>query len=345
MKLITVSNLSPCLSIHDMITQGGNDMTKILLGTYTKKESKGIYSIELDETTQTLRDLKLVTATQNPTYLDFDPKTSTLYSVYQEGKNAGIAAWNFNGDTAELLYTQTQEGVPPCYVRYHEAEASIYDANYHGGFVRVTQDQELHKIIQYQEGSHAHYVDYDPNDDCVYVCDLGLNTIRKYELMNEIATFKTEEGMGPRHIAFHPTKKVLYAFGEHNNQIITLVDEGFELKQIQSISTLPDPAIESAGAAIRISKDGRFVYASNRGHDSIAILKVLEDDTLEKIDTISTYGEHPRDFAISPDQKYLVVANRDTDNLTLYLRDEDTGRLTLLQKDVYAPEAVAVYFI
>ncbi|QIK70554.1 lactonase family protein [Erysipelothrix sp. HDW6C] len=321
-------------------------MQKILLGTYTRRISEGIYSIDLDPTTKTLKNLDLVTKVQNATYLDFDESTQTLYSVYQDDKLGGIAVWDYKDGKATLDYTRVDEGVQPCYVSYHPAEASIYEANYHDGSVTVTRNRKKDKVIEYKTGSHAHFIDFDPKTDNVFVCDLGTDTVHKYQLMNEIATYKTTPGMGPRHIAFHPTAPILYVFGELNNTIEVVRDDEFDLVLLQAISTLPEGFDgKSGGAAIRISDDGRYVYASNRGHDSIAVFAVNDDFTLTFLETVSTEGEHPRDFAISPDQKFMVVANLMTDNLTLFARDEATGLLSLLEKGIFAPEVVCVKFI
>ncbi|MFQ7235155.1 MAG: beta-propeller fold lactonase family protein, partial [Enterococcus hulanensis] len=116
--------------------------------------------------------------------------------------------------------------------------------------------------------------------------------------------------------------------------------------QKQKVSTLPkDFDGENGGAAIRVSDDGRFLYASNRGHNSIAVFAIADDaSSVEMIQTISTEGDFPRDFALSPDNAYVVAANQNSDNLTLYRRDNESGLLTMIQKDVFAPEAVCVYF-
>lgn len=318
-------------------------MTKILLGTYTKKKSEGIYSIELKN--GQLNDLNLVVKASNPTYLDFDADTNRIYSIYQEEGQGGIGIFDFDGNKASLVESYFNSQTPPCYVRYDKENDYIYDANYHHGRVHIHQKGDLEKVFDYGQGSHAHFVDVDPKSKDLYVCDLGLNTIHKYRLLNEIATFKTPEGMGPRHLVFHPSEPYVYVLGEHNNTVQVLRDHEFDFECIQTITTLPNDDIESSGGAIRISKDGRFVYASNRGHDSIVMYRVKDDYTLELLDFISTEGKHPRDFALNSQENYLVVGNRDTNNLTLYERDIKSGLLTLVQKDVYVPEVVSILFL
>lgn len=318
-------------------------MMKLLLGTYTRKDSEGIYSIDLVD--GKLENLHLVAKASNPTYLDYDAATSHLYSVHQEGSLGGVALWDYKDDQATLIKSYLDEGVQPCYVRFDKENQVIYDANYHLGRMRVYDQDGVQKEFQYNDGSKAHYVNMDPKTGDLFVCDLGLDTVRKYRLLNEIATYKTSAGMGPRHLVFHPTKPLIYILGELNNTIDVVRDEEFELVHVQTVDTLHGLDMISSGGAIRISDDGKFVYASNRGHDSLVVFKVQEDGTLEFEQMESVYGNHPRDFAISPDGKYIVVANKDTDNLTLFERDQDSGKVTLLQKDVYAPEAVAVLFI
>lgn len=316
---------------------------KILLGTYTRNTSEGIYSISLND--NKLSDLKLVAKATNPTYLDYDSSTKRLYSVYQEGDLGGVAVWDYNGETAVLKQSYLDDGVQPCYVRFDKENNVLYDANYHLGRMRVYDEEGMEKEFKYDEGAKAHYVNMDPKSSDLFVCDLGLDTVHKYRLLNEIATYKTTPGMGPRHLVFHPEKPLIYILGELNNTIEVVEDQEFDLVKLQSVDMLNGLEVESSGGAIRISNDGKFVYASNRGHDSIVVFKVLEDGKLEFVQIESVYGEHPRDFAISPEGDYIVVANRDTNNLTLFKRDQSTGKLELLQKDVAAPEVVAVLFI
>lgn len=316
---------------------------KIILGTYTKQESQGIYEINL--VNDTLEGLHLLAEAENATYLDYDSNTKTLYSVYQDEDQGGIAVWDYSNDLLTLKKTYLEEGVQPCYVRYDQAENLIYDANYHLGRMRSYDNDGVSKEFKYETGAKAHYVNMDPKTDDLFVCDLGLDTIHKYRLLNEIATYKTAKGMGPRHLVFHPEKPLLYILGELNNTIEVVKDNEFDFEHVQTVDMLNGLDVESGGGAIRISEDGKYVYATNRGHDSIVVFKVLDNGTLEFVQIESVYGEHPRDFAISPDGKYIVVANRDTNNLSLFSRDEDSGKVTLIQKDVYAPEAVCVLFV
>ena len=318
-------------------------MTKILLGTYTRNDSKGIYSIDLDG--GQLKNLSLVVETSNPTYLDYDASSKRIFSVLEKDGEGGVGVFDFDGAHAKLDSTYINSQTPPCYVSYDKENDYVYDANYHQGRVHVQSKGDMERVYDYGAGSHAHFVDLDPKTSDLFVCDLGLDAIHKYRLLNEIATYKAPEGMGPRHLVFHPSEPIVYVLGELNNTVQVLRDHEFDFECVQTISTLPNEGIVSSGGAIRISKDGRFVYASNRGHDSIVMYRVKDDFTLELMDFISVEGQHPRDFALSLDEAHLVVGNRDTNNLTLFERDADTGLLTLVQKDVHCPEVVSILFL
>lgn len=316
---------------------------KILLGTYTRNSSEGIYEINLNTETNKLEDLKLVAKAGNPTYLDFDKDSNTIYSVYQDGDDAGIATWNRRSDgSLDKLTTITQEEKSPCYVKYNKKNNLVYTANYGLGKMTIYNEDSVEREVQYEDGAHAHYTDFDPKTGLLYVCDLGNDKVYQYDGDKELANITLEEGSGPRHIAFHPTLDRIYVFAELNNTV-TVLDSDFNIYQI--ISTLEDENNESSGAAIRISKDGKFLYASNRGEDSIISYKVDDQGELEVLETVSSEGEHPRDFALSLDESYLVVANRDSNNLALFKRDTMSGKLELLEKDVHAPEAVCVLFV
>lgn len=318
-------------------------METILIGTYTKKTSEGIYTISLNTDTEKLEGLQLVAKTKNPTYLEYHKETHKLYSVYDLEGRGGTATWNYKNKKAELVEAITQDGAPPCYVHFDPRRGELFDANYHGGFVNVYRNGHKVNTLQYSDGAHAHYAHTHPETGYLYTVDLGNNRVLKYDKLQEVASYNAPEGSGPRHIAFHPNQPYLYIFTEHSSQVIVLRD-GKKLSPIQIIDAVPADGIKS-GAAIRISTDGKFVYVSNRGHDSITVFKVNDDFTLTKIQNISSYGEHPRDFNLSLSEDYLVVANRDTDNLVLYSRDEQTGLLVMLNDDTIVPEAVNVIFI
>ncbi|MBO1304943.1 lactonase family protein [Enterococcus sp. 669A] len=334
----------------------------ILLGTYTRNKSEGIYQIQLDTEKGVLDNLTLVTKETSPTYLT-KSQAGNLYSVTTQNDEGGASSYDAK---LNFLNAVTEEGAPLCYVAVDEDRQLLYGANYHKGEVNVyhiKEDGSLDAAAavyhdeetgphKNQNTAHVHYTDLTP-DNRLVVCDLGTDHVQTYDVdqsgsLTEVAAYVTQPGCGPRHLVFHPQEDIAYLFGELDNTVAVLAynseDGSFSL--LQTISTVPDDFTgESAGAAIRISKDGKFLYASNRGHNSIVVYQISEDGkSLETIQFISTEGDGPRDFNLSPENDYVVCGNQNTDNLSLYRRDAATGLLELLQKDIYAPECVCVYF-
>lgn len=341
---------------------------KIILGTYTRKESEGIYSIELNTETKELENLKVEAAVGSPTYLDVSEDGSLLFAVLKEDDDhGGIVAFKKADDgTYVTADVSTEKGAAPCYVAYDSSREFLYTANYHTGEVAVYQTNEAGSLTltdkvahsgksvhENQKGPHAHYFDLTPDKNYLVACDLGTDEVLSYGVDNdgkltELDRISVAPGTGPRHLVFHPNGQYAYLFGELSSDVIALSydSDGGALNQIQTLSSIPEEHTDfNGGAAIRISPDGKFVYASNRGHDSIVIYSVQSDGTLELVDYTPTEGAVPRDFSLDPTGKFAVVGHQDSDNLTLFERDEETGKLTLLQKDVYAPEVVCVKFV
>ncbi|MGC6768542.1 lactonase family protein [Enterococcus sp. LJL128] len=338
---------------------------KILLGTYTRRISKGIHEITLDTDKGELTTAELVAEAKGPTYVT-ESQAGKLYSVIEIGEEGGAGAFKPAGGSFELLNAVTEEGAPHCYVAVDEERQLVYGANYHRGMVyshRILEDGSLEladKIThdeetgphENQNKAHVHYTDLTP-DKRLAVCDLGTDRVYTYDVdakgkLTEIAQYIAEPGTGPRHLVFHPNSQFAYMFGELDNTVTVLsynkADGTF--KQTQKLSTLPEDFTEfSGGAAIRITKDGRHLYASNRGHNSLAVFSVNESgDTIALVQLISTEGDFPRDFDLNATEDFVVAANQNTDNLTLYRRDQENGLLTMIQKDIFAPECVCVYF-
>lgn len=328
----------------------------ILIGTYTKKDSKGIYSVQLDTEKKQLQDLELLVPTSNPTYLSVS-SDNTLYSVVKDGEKGGLAKTDLSDTEIKVNKIASAPGTPPAYVSVDDKNKIVYDANYHEGTVHA-YSQDLDVLGEFQnsgsgpkeeqDGSHLHYVDRTPDGHLV-ACDLGTDEVFildfKDSKFTTLSTYHTEPGFGPRHIVFAPNKKIAYLAGELASQVEVLSYEENKFDHVQTVSTIPSDYSEHNGAAaIRIDSTGRFLYVSNRGFDSIAVFKIQTDYQLDLIQNISVEGSFPRDFAINPSEEFIVVANQNTDNLTLFGRNNEDGKLTLLQKDFHAPEGVCVYF-
>lgn len=204
-----------------------------------------------------------------------------------------------------------------------------------------------------QEKAHAHYMDFTPDEKYVVAVDLGIDKVITYkesegELI-EVTRLSVKHGSGPRHLIFHPSAQYAYVMTEFSSEIIVLQydAQSGSFKEKQYISTLPEEYSEdSYGSAIYISSDGKFVYAANRGHNSIVVFQVNEHNgKLTFIETVSTEGDWPRDFSLDPTERFLIAANERSNTLTLFTRNESTGKLTLVQKGVNVPEPVCVKFL
>lgn len=331
----------------------------IYFGTYTKKESKGIYKAQFDPETGNLSDLELVAAEPNPTFIAFSEK-GNLYSVgAQEGKG-GIAS--FTADFQPLNHV-VEEGAPLCYVSVDDKRQLVYGANYHKGQVLVYKiegdgqlsliDQDTHEgkgPHENQASPHVHFADLTP-DQYLITCDLGTDSLHTYEVSDQgkltlLHHYQTAPGAGPRHLVFHPHHKIAYLINELNATIDVLFYDGMgEFEHFQTVSTLPeDYDGQKWASAIKLSADGKFLYASNRAHNSIAVFEVIADGSLKLIEIVPTDGLNPRDFTLSPDQHYLITAHQDSPNATVFKRDPETGRLSSLSHDFYVPEAVCTVF-
>lgn len=190
-----------------------------------------------------------------------------------------------------------------------------------------------------------------PDEQFAVAVDLGTDGIYTYKKENgklELAhTFETKPGTGPRHITFHPTKPVAYVMTELSSEVIVLrYFEDGHFEEIQTIATIPSDFTENnQGSAIHVSSDGQFVYAGNRGHDSIAIFKADTGGQLSLVEIASSEGNWPRDFVLDPTEEFVVGSNQESSNLVLYKRDKETGRLTVLQSDISVPHPVCVKFL
>lgn len=335
---------------------------KVLFSGYTKREAKGVYSAILDTEKGEFSDLELVVEVQNPTYLDLDAK-GHLYTVAMNEAGGGIGAFDFDGEKATEINLVVAEGAPLCYVGVDEVRGLVYGANYHLGQVRVYKrlengGLELAAQVQHtgngphenQDKPHIHYTDLTP-DNRLVVCDLGTDGVYTYDVADNgeltlVDTYFATAGAGSRHITFHPNGKIAYLMGELNStvEVLSYDTASGKFALLQAITTLPETHEGFNGtAAIRLSKDGKHLYASNRGNDSLVVYNVSENgETIEIAQWISVEGKTPRDFNFSKSEDFVIVANQDSDNVTVFKRDKDSGLLSLVQKDFYVPEATCV---
>ncbi len=321
---------------------------KIVIGTYTKRSSQGIYTASFNQ--GILTNLSLSLNLSNPTY--FAKQDRVLFSVSQKDKQGGIACF----ENERLVNEVMVDGSPPCFVDYVKEKQLVMSANYHQGNIityAYTQKKGIRQIqkIEFGASSHAHFIKYFKQLDEVLVCDLGLDRIVAYKIdpylmLHPKYIFSTKVGQGPRHLVVHPTQSIVYVFAELSSELLVLIHDGYGLRQAQCLSTLPDNQQDvKSGSAIRIDQKGKFIYVSNRGHDSITVFKLdASGKRAELIQNIKSEGIYPRDFNLSPDGKYLVVVHKDSDNTSVFSIDHQTGKLVLLNKDFMVPEAVCIAF-
>lgn len=320
---------------------------QVLLGTYTKKESKGIYSLELDEQKHECKELVHYLKIQSPTYLA--KEGSRIFSVCQKDDKAGVAFFE-NGVLRSQILNQN---ITPAHISFDSNHQLLFTANYHQGQINsyrfVNGALESHQKIKYPEGSKAHYIKTIKDLNTTLVCDLGLDRLVAYTLDQEKKLQETQilefpKKSGPRHLVSHPTKPLVYVLSELTYEIFTVeYEDEFEIINRMSANPTLDKKNQH-GAAIRISKDGKNLYTSNRFDNSISVFKIDQYGSLTLIQHVSTHGEHPRDFDLSPKQTHLLVANMNSETCTLYQRDTYSGKLTLQQKGIFAYEPVCVTF-
>lgn len=334
-------------------------------GTYTRETSEGVYSFVLDTEAGTLGAVKVAAKVGSPTYLSISEDNNYLYAVAQEEQMGGLHAYQIDHESGALkmINGQLTEGAPPCHLdvrnnevvtgNYHKGTIGLNTVNEQGGIEPViTVKHEGNGPHERQEKSHVHYAGHTPDGKFVVVADLGTDELVTYQVQNNelvrIHTLNVKPGSGPRHIAFHPNGKTAYLLTELRSEVIVLdyeADEGSFIEK-QTISALPaDFKGTNDASAIHISSDGKFVYAGNRGHNSIAVFSVDEDShELTFIQHVATGGEWPRDFVLDPSEQFIVASNQHSGNLVLFARDSKTGKLTQTGSEVKVPEVVCVKF-
>jgi 6-phosphogluconolactonase len=330
----------------------------VYVGTYTNKGSEGVYVYRLDSATGGLKPVSKSPRLNNPSFVAIDPKGRCVYAVREGGGPAGaVVALLRNQTTNELtiLNEQPSGGQGPCYVTVDREGRFLLAANYGSGSAAVfpiADDGRLQPascVVQHegssvnaarQKGPHAHSIVLDPANRYAFVPDLGLDKIMIYRfdrengklVPNDPPFAKCEPGSGPRHFTFHPDGKHAYVIEELSCTVTAFAYDASTgtLKSLQKISTLPkDFKGTSTCADVQVHPSGRFLYGSNRGHDSIATF-AIDDKTreLHLIGYTPTQGKNPRNFAIDPSGTFLLAANQDSGTVVSFRINPDTGELT-----------------
>jgi 6-phosphogluconolactonase len=349
------------------------------IGTYTQEgsASKGIYAYRFDSDTAKLTSIGLAAETTNPSFLAVHPNHRFLYAVnevrtYKGEKSGAVSAFAIDRATGKLtlLNEVASKGADPCYITVDKTGKYVLVANYTGGSVAVfpvLDDGRLGEASafvqhtghgtdpQRQEGPHAHSIDLSPDNRFAMVDDLGLDETLAYKfdstkgsLAPDPVFAKADPGAGPRHFAFHPNGQFAYVINEMQSSVTAF---GYDSKAgvlhpLQTISTLPKGfAGENTDAEIQAHPSGKFLYASNRGHDSIAVFAIdATKGTLTLVEYVPT-GKTPRSFELDPAGRMLMVVNEKSNNVVVFGIDQQTGRLTPTGRALDVAEPVCVKFV
>jgi 6-phosphogluconolactonase len=358
----------------------GSDDWIMYVGTYTKAPSKGIYAYRFEGATGTATPMGtagLAAETENPSYLAVHPNQRFLYAVNEvsryEGASAGsVSAFSIDraSGTLTLLNRVSTRGADPCHLSLDRSGKWLFVANYTGGSVAafpVHDDGTLGDASAFyqhagssvdkarQNGPHAHAVAVSPDNRFVLAVDLGLDRIFSYRLDAAAkglapapAFAPVTPGSGPRHLAFRPDGRFAYVLNEMRSSVSAFRYNTARgtLAELQTLSTLPEGfAGESSGAEIDVHPNGKFVYASNRGHDSIASFRIDgANGTLTAGPRTPTQGRTPRGFAIDPSGRFLLAGNQNSGTLVVFRIDPATGGLTPVGTPLQVPSPVSVVF-
>jgi 6-phosphogluconolactonase len=365
-----------------MLSVAADDPTvHVFIGTYTRgSESQGVYHARFNPETGELTTPEAKAKVDNPSFLAIHPTGRFLYTVAEiadfEGKTAGgVQAFEINPESGDLkaLNSQSTGGPGPCHCTVDHLGKCLLVANYGGGSVAclpIDADGSLKPastFIQHegtgpdknrQEAPHAHSINVSPNNAFAIAADLGTDKLFTYQFDTERGTLVPNDppstsvapGSGPRHLAFHPNGQFAYVINE-----LALTVTAFRyapqtgvLYGFQTIATVPDDANREgvSTADIHVHPSGRFVYGSNRGHDSIAMYSVdLSTGRLKSLGQEPTGGKTPRNFGIDPSGRYLLAANQDSSTIVVFEIDSETGRLKPTGAKVSVPMPVCVQFL
>jgi 6-phosphogluconolactonase len=352
----------------------GAELT-LFVGTFSKRGALGIYTCRMDVATGALEQVGVTGGIMEPSFLALDSSGEYLYAVSEMADaqgEGGVYAYAIAADGALTFLNRVSTGGPgPCHLAIDGADSYIVATNYNGGSVcllPIGADGHLQKrsdFVQHagssvnparQGEAHAHSVTFDRTNQWAYVCDLGMDQVLAYRIdgktrklaLDPALTVHAEPGQGPRHFDFSPSQEHCYVLNELGSTVAVYdrdVASG-RLTARQLISTLPDSwEGESHTADVHVSGNGRFLYASNRGHDSIAIF-AIEPATgeLSPVGHEPTGGENPRNFALTPDGQFLLAENSVSGTIVTFAVDADSGGLEPTGDVLELPAPVCIKF-
>ncbi|MDZ7880688.1 MAG: lactonase family protein [Saprospiraceae bacterium] len=365
---LTIVLLTSCAQNKSLIKTAANESI-VFVGTYTKNmgwvngKAKGIYTCRMNNTTGELTIINATTDIQNPSFLTISPNKKYLYAVAENGGDAlarygSVVAYKITeGGQLLKLNEKPSFGAAPCHISTDKKGKFVFVSNYSTGTIAsygINKDGSLTDTlcVKRNEGNAplAHQIFESPDASSVFVVDKGADKIFLYTqsktgqltLKNGVST---AAGAGPRHLDFTPNRQFGYVINEVNSTINAYKFNALtnELTEIQTVKTLPENYTgKNTTAEIWVHPNGRFVFGSNRGHNSIAIFRINDNGTLTAIGHELSQGDAPRNFMISPDGKLLLVANQNSDNVVAFSIDTNTGRLIATGKNNQIPTPVCL---
>ncbi|WP_419700715.1 lactonase family protein [Mucilaginibacter sp. NFX135] len=326
----------------------------LVIGTYTTGTSKGIAVYRFYAENGRLAYLSQIDGVVNPSYVTVSADNKFIYAVNELPKGE-VSSFSFEAKTGKMQFINKQSslGADPCYITVDKARKNAFIANYSSGQVTVmpiNKDGSLANGVETvkndgtgpnkerQEGPHAHMSILSPDEKYVLYNDLGTDKIHIYRFrsgksspLTDPTSVSVTPGDGPRHLDFSPDKKHAYLITEMGSNVYVFDYDNGKLKQKQTITLLPEGFKgQTAGAAIHISPNGKFLYASNRLETNEIIVYAINQETgeLTFVQRQSSMGKNPRDFAIDPTGKFLLVANQNSDSIFVFRIDQTTGRIS-----------------
>jgi len=373
MKFTTfIAAIISCLALSTVCAES----LPVYFGTYTSGDngSRGIYRSVLDTETGELSAPVLAAEAKNPSFIEIHPGGRFIYAVSESGGAGTVSAYAIDPDTGnlKLLNSQPSGGSGPCHVNIDHAAKNVLVANYGSGsasVIPIAADGSLAEptgFVQHegssvnpqrQKGPHAHSINVSPDNRFAFVADLGLDKIMIYKLdvekgtiaANNPAFVKVKPGAGPRHFAFGAEGRYAYVINELDGTVTAFSYEPASgtLTEIQTITTLPDDfAGRSSCAEVRVHPGGKFLYGSNRGHDSIAVYRIdPAKGTLTFVEHEKAGIKTPRNFNIDPTGKFCLVANQGADSVIVFRIDQETGALEPTGNKISIGKPVCIRFL
>ncbi len=335
-----------------------SQITPLYVGTYTDGYSEGIYKLDFNQSTGELNNLQLAVSTQNPSFIAYSRNRRYIYAV-NENLGGSVSSFKIkeNGHL-NFLNKVSSNGENPCHISINKQGNKAVVSNYSSGsasIYSIARDGKLNEASQIfnynteEKVSHAHSAQFFRDE--LYISDLGTNSLYQYKLKGNTyeltlpTVVEMPENPGPRHFTITKNGQYIYVINEYGNSVrsIKRTENGF--KQIDYDNTLDENYKgESFCADIHLSRNELYLYGSNRGENSIVVFKRNKlDGSIEKIQTVPVHGNWPRNFTLDPSGKFLLVANKKSQNISVFKINPSTGKLSFLN-DVKVPRPVCLLF-